>query len=103
MIGITIKIFVKNEAKGKPRAMDILNVPKLFGICVYSFMCHHSVPSIITPIRNKKRVFTAISIDYILVLSFYVIIALTAIFAFGDIQQVYTLNFQVDKYVLIFG
>lgn len=97
MIGITIKIFVKNEAKGKPRAMDILNVPKLFGICVYSFMCHHSVPSIITPIRNKKRVFTAISIDYILVLSFYVIIALTAIFAFGDIQQVYTLNFQVDK------
>ncbi|OTF76902.1 hypothetical protein BLA29_008806 [Euroglyphus maynei] len=61
-------------------------------------MCHHSVPSIVTPIRNKRKLFTAISIDYILVLGFYIIIALTAIFAFGgNIQQVYTLNFQVDK------
>lgn len=97
MIGITIKIFISKQANGQPKAFNLLNLPKLFGICVYSFMCHHSVPSILTPIRNKKKLLMAVSIDYILVLAFYIIIAFTAVFAFDDINQVYTLNFQIDK------
>ncbi|XP_075676151.1 transmembrane protein 104 homolog isoform X2 [Dermatophagoides pteronyssinus] len=97
MIGITIKIFISKQANGQPKAFNLLNLPKLFGICVYSFMCHHSVPSILTPIRNKKNLLMAVSIDYILVFAFYIIIAFTAVFAFDDINQVYTLNFQIDK------
>ena len=36
-------------SKGKifhPPMADFTGVPNLFGVCVYSFMCHHSLPSL---------------------------------------------------------
>ena len=30
----------------KPPVSDFTGVPNLFGVCVYSFMCHHSLPSL---------------------------------------------------------
>lgn len=92
-------LFIKNESQGDPDAINIVNIPKLFGICVYSFMCHHSLPSMVTPIKNKKRLNLAIIIDYFLVLIFYLLIAFTAIFAFKNLEQVYTLNFEIDRFV----
>ncbi len=29
-----------------PPVMRIDGLPNLFGVCVYSFMCHHSLPSL---------------------------------------------------------
>ena len=60
-------------------------------------MCHHSVPGIITPIKNKRRLFRGLMFDYILVAGCYVLISLTAIFAFGKLEDVYTLNFQINE------
>lgn len=37
--------------------------------------------------------------DYVLILSFYFLLAFTGIFAFTDINDLYTLNFQVSVYV----
>ena len=62
-------------------------------------MCHHSVPSILTPIRRKKNLAKGLTIDYILVAGCYLLIALTGIFAFYKIHDVYTLNFQINEYV----
>lgn len=106
MIGISLKLILFDNPKRKdhridPKPINLLNIPKLFGICVYSFMCHHSVPSIVTPIRQKRSIYSGITVNYLLVLSFYTLIAMTAIYAFDSIQQVYTLNFQLDKLVLI--
>ena len=30
----------------RPPVSDFSGVPNLFGVCVYSFMCHHSLPSL---------------------------------------------------------
>lgn len=97
MVGVTIKIFLKGEATGHPPKVNLTNVPKMFGICVYSFMCHHSVPSILTPIKNKSSLISGLTIDYLLVFSLYTLVSLTAVFAFDQVADVYTLNFQVNE------
>ncbi|XP_058452202.1 transmembrane protein 104 homolog [Malaya genurostris] len=76
-----------------PKRADINGIPYLFGTCIYSFMCHHSLPSLLTPIENKRRVKSLISLDYLLICAFYLSLALTGIFAFNEIKDLYTLNF----------
>ena len=36
--------------------------------CIYAFMCHHSLPSIISPIRDKSVVVKIFLVDYICIL-----------------------------------
>ncbi|XP_067935560.1 transmembrane protein 104-like [Watersipora subatra] len=76
------------------KTADFAHVPDLFGVCVYSFMCHHSLPSLVTPIRNKSRLGVLLAGDYILVFSFYALLSLTAVFAFANIPELYTLTFE---------
>jgi len=83
-----------NESPASPPTSKISGLPNLFGVCVYSFMCHHSLPGLVTPISNKKKLYSLILGDYALILSFYFLLAFTGIFAFRDINDLYTLNFQ---------
>ncbi|XP_050069607.1 transmembrane protein 104 homolog [Anopheles maculipalpis] len=76
-----------------PKRADIAGIPYLIGTCIYSFMCHHSLPSLLTPIANKGRLKALLSLDYGLISAFYLALALTGIFAFADIKDLYTLNF----------
>ena len=76
------------------KVADISQVPNLFGVCVYSFMCHHSLPSLVTPIRKKNRLLALLAGDYILILCFYTLLSLTAVFAFSNIPDLYTLAFE---------
>lgn len=99
MIGITIKVYIAGQNNGHPKALDLVRVPKLFGICIYAFMCHHSLPGMLTPIKRKSNLYRGLSLDYLLVLGFYLLIAMTGIFAFREVADVYTLNFETDKYV----
>jgi len=78
----------------KPVYSNINGLPNLFGVCVYSFMCHHSLPSIITPISRKKKLVPMMLADYTLILVFYFLLAFTGIFAFKELNDLYTLNFQ---------
>ena len=48
----------------------------------YSFMCHHSLPSLVTPIRNKAGILGLFAGDYFLILAFYSLLSFTGIFAF---------------------
>jgi len=87
-------ITLMNESPASPPSSRLMGLPNLFGVCVYSFMCHHSLPGLVTPINNKKRLYSLILGDYALILSFYFLLAFTGIFAFRDINDLYTLNFQ---------
>ncbi|CAG2183401.1 unnamed protein product, partial [Oppiella nova] len=60
-------------------------------------MCHHSLPSLVTPISNKSRIFVLILTDYIMILCFYCLLSFTGIFAFNHLEDIYTLNFQIEK------
>lgn len=102
MFGITLKIFIKKENEGEPTVANVSKLPRLFGICIYSFMCHHSIPSIVSPIEKKKNIFRSISFDYILVMFFYILISMTGIFAFDHLEDVYTLNFQKYFFSILF-
>ena len=97
MIVIAIaRIHSHKEKTKSPEHVTIANlagIPNLFGVCVYSFMCQHSLPSLITPMKNKRRLAEVILCDFLLVLLFYAFLSFTAIFAFVEIEDLYTLNF----------
>uniref|UniRef100_A0A3Q2FL01 Transmembrane protein 104 n=1 Tax=Cyprinodon variegatus TaxID=28743 RepID=A0A3Q2FL01_CYPVA len=92
----------KGAGEGRPPVANLSGVPNLFGVCVYSFMCQHSLPSLVTPISDKKRVGTLVLADYVLILGFYVLLSFTAIFCFDSslLHDMYTLNFTDNCNVL---
>ena len=94
MITLAAIRLAKGQGNGTPAVANITGVPTLFGVCVYSFMCHHSLPSLATPIRDKSKMFSLFAGDYIFILIFYCILSFTGIFSFHDIEDLYTLNFQ---------
>jgi len=57
-------------------------------------MCHHSIPSIIAPIRSKNKLKSLFAYDYICITLFYLLLALTAVFTFETFEDLYTLNFR---------
>ncbi|VDM18609.1 unnamed protein product [Hydatigera taeniaeformis] len=77
-----------------PPIANFSNLPKAFGVCVYAFMCHHSLPGVITPIDKKQRLFSSIILPvYLLIYFCYLLLSGTAITAFDYIHDLYTLNF----------
>lgn len=70
-----------------------LGIPSLFGACVYSFMCHHSLPALVAPIMNKSMLNRFLALDYALIALFYLLLALTGAFAFEHLDDLYTLDF----------
>ncbi|XP_059163852.1 transmembrane protein 104-like [Physella acuta] len=94
MIILTSIRLGKGEGLGKPEVANVSGVPNLFGVCVYSFMCHHSLPSLVTPIKNKSRLLQLVAGDYLLILLFYLLLSFTAVFAIDKIEDLYSLNFK---------
>uniref|UniRef100_A0A1B6C5W7 Amino acid transporter transmembrane domain-containing protein n=1 Tax=Clastoptera arizonana TaxID=38151 RepID=A0A1B6C5W7_9HEMI len=78
---------------GQPKSVVVSGFPTLLGSCIYSFMCHHSLPSLLSPISNKTGLFRILAADYILVMTFYIVLAVSAVFSFPQLQPLYTLNF----------
>ncbi|XP_072155617.1 transmembrane protein 104 homolog isoform X2 [Bemisia tabaci] len=90
------RIIDPTQDHGSPPVVRPAGMPALFGACIYSFMCHHSLPALITPIKDKSKLSRLLSFDFILILTFYFILILTSIFAFPNIEQLLTLNFRPD-------
>ncbi|KAK4312903.1 hypothetical protein Pmani_015703 [Petrolisthes manimaculis] len=97
MIGWAIILLAKDKGEGHPQPARVTKLPQLFGVCVYSFMCHHSLPALITPINEKKSILKLLAADFLLILLFYYLLAFTGIFTFAHLQDLYTLNFQFDR------
>ena len=78
-----------------PAIFSIGGFPSLFGSSIYSFMCHHSLPGIITPMKSKKYIYPIMGADFILILILYYLINLTGVFAItqDDMQALHSLNF----------
>ncbi|KAI9907280.1 hypothetical protein PsorP6_004729 [Peronosclerospora sorghi] len=80
------------------------NIATFFGVCIYSFMCHHSIPGLITPITDKTQVYVVLASAFMAVLSVYFVLCISAAFRFlpESVEDVYTLNFK-DYPVHAFG
>jgi hypothetical protein len=90
---------------------------------IYAGMSHHSLPSIVSPIRDKARVMSLLGADYASVTVAYLVLAYSAVFAYGNVtadkcashpgppcklQPLYTFNFAslhqrwLSDYLLLF-
>uniref|UniRef100_A0A158PPK0 Transmembrane protein 104 homolog (inferred by orthology to a C. elegans protein) n=1 Tax=Anisakis simplex TaxID=6269 RepID=A0A158PPK0_ANISI len=87
-----------NGTPGKAEPVIAEGFGSLFGTTVYAFMCHHSLPSLITPMKSKKNVMLGVLIVYTCVFLFYVALSMTGAFAFTNILDVYSLNFLHTEY-----
>lgn len=95
MITLAAVRISKHGAVHLTRAGSFGDVPSMFGVSVYSFMCQHSLPSLVTPIKDKRRLSFMLLGDFMLVLLFYTLVNFTAIFAFDlqDLEDEYSNNF----------
>lgn len=93
MIIFALQKIIANGPQGNPPPVNLSGIPRLFGVCVYSFMCHHSLPALVAPISNKGTLNRSLAFDYLLIAFFYLILALTGTFAFAHVDDLYTLDF----------
>ena len=81
---------------GEPSLAKPGNMPAVFGVSVYAFMCHHSIPSLVTPIQDKAQVSRILTADYFLIAVFYLLLSFTGIFAFPAVPDLFTLAFKPE-------
>lgn len=80
-------IFIGNGKGADPAEVNVFNIagfPKLFGGAIYAFMCHHSLPSLLTPIRQKQYLTPLIFCVMSFVWCLYNVLDYSAIFAFSQ-------------------
>ncbi|KAG0605913.1 hypothetical protein M758_9G097700 [Ceratodon purpureus] len=79
---------------------NIAALPNLFGGAVYSFMCHHSLPGIITPMRDKSHLQRIVAVAFGSVIVVYLLLFVTSGLAFGleNIKDPLTFNFPPSQY-----
>ncbi|XP_033221519.1 transmembrane protein 104 homolog isoform X1 [Belonocnema kinseyi] len=93
MIVYALRRIIVDGPQGNPSPVNLSGVPGLFGACVYSFMCHHSLPALVAPISNKTTLNKSLAVDYFIIAFFYLILAFTGAFAFEKLDNLYTLDF----------
>ncbi|QDZ17534.1 putative transmembrane amino acid transporter [Chloropicon primus] len=96
-----------NDWKHFTGQRDYGGLMQLFGVTIYSFMCHHSLPSLLNPVMSaipKERLEMrriAKPVAWALVCCLFVYLMLNTIVALrykpGEIEDVITLNFQNFK------
>lgn len=96
MISIaTYRIIFPEDPNDRPHPIqyNLSTVPFLIGSVIYSFMNQHSLTNILVPINQKHKIFRIITINMVVITFLYLTLALTGIFAFSNLEDLYTLNF----------
>ena len=95
MVALAIRLIALGIPQQSTPVFAIAGFPSLFGASIYSFMCHHSLPGIITPTKTKKYIYPLMGIDFMLILILYYVITVTGVFAISpdEMQALHSLNF----------
>eukprot|EP00301_Raphidiophrys_heterophryoidea_P021780 c6104_g1_i1.p1 GENE.c6104_g1_i1~~c6104_g1_i1.p1 ORF type:complete len:516 (+),score=90.78 c6104_g1_i1:119-1549(+) len=86
MIILTIRFIGQGKGTSEVRTFRPQGLSTAFGNIVYAFMCHHSIPSIIAPMKNKGTVNRVFLFTFVFVAAVYLLLTITAIYAFSDIS-----------------
>jgi len=87
MIIIALIYDAKSEGTAPTQWFNWSGFPDIFGTAIYAFMCHHSLPSIVTPIIEQKNMKLMMLVDNIFVLFTYILLCWTALWAFGSVTN----------------
>lgn len=95
MISLTIDLIANRKGEAPHIPFFAPRVADFFGTAIYAFMCHHSLPGIITPMKNKLQVNKILGIDFILIATLYILLGVFATIAFGsDLSSLYIYKFK---------
>lgn len=89
----TRRLISTTEEHGNPPVSNFIAMPQLIGASIYAFMCHHSIPSVISPIKNKNKILLKVAANFLFVYILYMCLCMTGIFAFPKVDELYTINF----------
>jgi len=87
MIILALIYDVKGKGTKPTQWANWPGLPACFGAAIYAFMCHHSLPSIVTPIKEKKNINLLFLGDSIVILITYVVLCWSAVWAFGSVEN----------------
>nr|CCA19483.1 conserved hypothetical protein [Albugo laibachii Nc14] len=98
MIVLAIIGIIQHQGRSLTQVLayeDPTQISTFLGVCIYSFMCHHSIPGLVAPITDKKKVGQVLRGAFLAVFIVYIVLCGTATFRFTpeEIHDVYTLNF----------
>lgn len=66
---------------------DMDSFASMFGNVVFAFLSHHSLPGILKPVKPEKSIKKVIFFGYICGCIIMYLVAITAVFAFGDLKN----------------
>jgi len=89
----TLRLISPTQKHGYTPASNFIAMPQLIGASIYAFMCHHSIPSVISPIKNKNNILLKVAANFLLVYTLYMCLCMTGVFAFPRVNELYTINF----------
>lgn len=89
----TWRLISPTEKHGNTPAANFIEMPELIGASIYAFMCHHSIPSVISPIKNKNKILLKVAANFLFVYILYMFLCMTGVFAFPNVRELYTINF----------
>jgi amino acid permease len=132
MMFVCVIVFLSSAQTNYPISFSHSDLPifkisgfsEIFGTAIYAYMCHHSIPGIVSPIRDKSKLTKLFAADYLFIWVVNMALCWTAVIAFQNapedtcypypstapckIQDLYTLNFQsfrvefVGKFLVLF-
>lgn len=103
VVVMIVLAFVSLASRGL-RSQDVplwkfSDLPNLVGGAVYSFMCHHSLPGIISPMREKEKEKWVAAVVFSIVACLYLLLSLSVIAAYGTmVESPVTFNFSPHEY-----
>ena len=72
---------------GEYKAFHLDGFEDFFSTAVFAFMCHHSIPSMLRPVKPARYIKTILYTGFATGATILIIISLTGILAFGDLYM----------------
>lgn len=98
----TLRLISPTQKHGNTPVANFIAIPQLIGASIYAFMCHHSIPSVISPIKNKNKILLKVASNFLFVYTLYMFLCMTGVFAFPKINELYTINFTPSQDARLF-
>ncbi|KAM3145485.1 hypothetical protein pb186bvf_002529 [Paramecium bursaria] len=86
-----------NKQINPQKEFNISDFSDLFGAIVLAYVLHHSLPSMVRPCRPQEKISSIIYIAFIGAFTVFILLSLTGMWAFSDLQNFQYYNLAFDQ------